>query len=75
MRNWLRLASSPVVVKQSLLIAAIVGTLLVAVNHGRALLNGEISPGRIAQIVLTVVVPYCVSTVSSVGAMRAARKP
>lgn len=73
MRDWLRLASSAVVVRQSIVIAAIVGTLLVAVNHGRALLNGEITPGRIAQIVLTVVVPYCVSTVSSVGAMRAQR--
>lgn len=74
MRDWLRLAFSPVVVKQALIIAAVVGTILVLLNHGPALMSGEISRGRIAQIVLTVFVPYCVSTVSSVGAMRAAER-
>lgn len=73
MRDWLRLATSPVVVKQALIIAAIVGTILVLLNHGPALMSGNVTRGRIAQIVLTILVPYCVSTVSSVGAMRAQR--
>ena len=55
-------------------IALIVGTLLVLINHGPALLfdfSTSISePARLAQIVLTYFVPYGVSSYSSVAAKR-----
>lgn len=68
------MASDRMVVRQAVIIAAIVGTILVLLNHGPAILRGDVTPGRVAQMVLTIFVPYCVSTVSSVGAMRAAAK-
>lgn len=43
-----------------------VGAVLVAINHGDALLCGDVSPGRALRIILTALVPYCVSTYSSV---------
>jgi hypothetical protein len=47
-----------------------VGTVLTAINHGDALLRGQLDAVRLFRIGLTVVVPYCVSTASSVAAMR-----
>jgi len=42
---------------------------LIAINHGDALLRGEIDAGRLLKMGLTVLVPYTVSTLSSVGAI------
>lgn len=47
-----------------------VGAILIAINHGDALLRGQIDPERLAKMGLTVLVPYCVSTASSVAALR-----
>ncbi len=44
-----------------------VGTLLIAINHGHAIIAGQITQERIFQMILTVVVPYIVSTASSVA--------
>lgn len=65
--NWVRLAMHPKTVRRALITAGIVGTILIAINHGPAILAGEVTIGRIAQMCLTVVVPYLVSTVSSVS--------
>ncbi len=70
-QSWLGLATSPGVVRRALGMAAIVGALLVTINHGDALLRGDVDRARILKMALTLLVPYCVSTVSSVGAMRA----
>ena len=70
MTEWLRLAASGSVVRRAFIIAGVVGAVLVAINHGDALLRGDLSLGRALRIVLTVLVPYCVSTYSSVSAMR-----
>jgi hypothetical protein len=51
----------------------VVGTVLVGVNHGDALLNGDVSFARIVKTFVTMLIPFCVSTVSSVGAMQTAR--
>lgn len=66
--TWLRLAVEPVVVRRALAYAVIVGALLVAINHGDALLAGQMDVGRWLRTGLTVIVPYCVSTASSVAA-------
>ena len=58
------------VVARALKVAAIVGTILVAINHGGALLAGEFAAERWLQVVLTYFVPYGVSTYSSVAALK-----
>jgi hypothetical protein len=70
--DWVRLAVSAPVVKRALKYAVIVGAILIAINHWDALLEGDVSAGRLAKMALTVCVPYLVSTLSSVGAMREA---
>ena len=70
MNEWIHLAFQRSVVKRALTYAIIVGAILIAINHGDALLRGDISPGRLFRMALTVLVPYTVSTLSSVGAMR-----
>jgi hypothetical protein len=74
MREWLRLASDRGVVRRGLTVAAVVGSVLVAVNHGDALLNGDVSLMRVVKIVITMMIPYGVSVSSSVGATQSARR-
>ena len=52
----------------------VVGSLLIAINHVDALLRGDLEGVRLLKMALTVLVPYCVSTASSVGAMRGLEK-
>ena len=73
MREWLLLAADPTVVRRAFAVAIVVGTVLVVINHTSALINGDITMTRIVQIVTTMLVPYGVSTYSSVGAMLDAR--
>ena len=70
--SWLALARSRAVVRRALAYAVVVGSILVAINHGDALLRGELTRARGLRILLTVTVPYLVSTLSSVGALRQA---
>jgi hypothetical protein len=72
-RSWVSLATSRDVVRRALLMAAVVGALLISINHGDALLRGDLDARRLFKMALTLLVPYCVSTYSSVGAMRALR--
>ena len=67
---WLQMALTPAVSKRALRCAILVGTVLIAINHGDALLSLDLSPERIAKMALTFVVPYLVSTSSSVSAIR-----
>lgn len=57
------------VVYRALLMAAIVGTILVVINHGMCLYTGNFGLICMLQTGLTFMVPYVVSTVSSVLAM------
>ena len=50
--------------------AVFVGVILIAINHGDALLAGNIDPARLAKMLLTFVVPYSVSTYASVKAIQ-----
>lgn len=70
--EFLRLASERSVVRRALGYAVVVGSVLIAINHGDAILAGEIGPVRWWKMGLTVLVPYAVSTLSSVSATRAA---
>lgn len=72
MQSWLRLAGSRSVVKRALKYAFVVGFVLIAINYGDAILNGEVTARRLLKMILTVFVPYAVSTSSSVSAIRGA---
>jgi hypothetical protein len=63
---WLSLCVSKALVRRALYSALIVGSILIAINHGDALIRGEIDSTRVFKIALTILVPYLVSTVSSV---------
>ncbi|MEJ2089699.1 MAG: nitrate/nitrite transporter NrtS [Gammaproteobacteria bacterium] len=69
MSNW-TLATRRDVVVRAAKTSVLVGVILVAINHGDALVEGELNLVRLAKIVLTFAVPYCVSTYASVAAMK-----
>ena len=69
MKEWFQLAFRFSVVKRALKYALIVGLILIVINHGDAILAGQLSWGRLLKMLLTVMVPYVVSTLSSVGAL------
>lgn len=70
MKKTLTLALKPSVIKRALKYAVVVGAVLIAINHGDAIMRGEVSANRVFRMSLTVLVPYVVSTLSSVGTMR-----
>jgi hypothetical protein len=70
MRSWLRAAGERSVLRRAVVSAVVVGVLLTLVNHGPQLAHGEASAGLIAQVALTVMVPFLVSCASSVAAVR-----
>ncbi len=74
MAEWLKIARDPVIVWRALRYAVIVGAVLIAINHGDAILRGNVSVDRLFKMGLTILVPYCVSTASSVGALREMQK-
>ena len=66
----LRLAVRGAVIRRAATIAAIVGPVLAAINHGERILGGAMTAGDWSRVGLTFLVPYTVSTVSSVLAIR-----
>ncbi len=70
MKTFWELATSHGVVRRACSYALVVGAILICINHGDALLRGELDSRRLFKMVLTVFVPYAVSTLSSVGALR-----
>jgi len=69
-QGWFQVATSAQVVRRALKYAVVVGAILIAINHGDALLAGQLDSGRLFRMTLTVLVPYAVSTLSSVEAVR-----
>ncbi len=62
-------------IRRVLKYAIVVGAVLIAINHGDAILRGNVDAMRLFRIGLTVLVPYCVSTASSVGTMQNQERP
>lgn len=58
------------VVRRALKAAIFVGIILIAINHGDALITFEIDGLSLAKMLLTLMVPYCVSTYSSVSTIQ-----
>lgn len=71
MIEWLRVALTKSVVIRALKLALIVGTILAAINHGDKVFANALNTADVVKILITYFVPYCVSTISSVGAIRA----
>ena len=65
-RKALRLCVDGAVLRRSLLVSIIVGTILVAINQGDVILAG--SPLVIWKVVLTYIVPFCVATYGAYSA-------
>jgi hypothetical protein len=68
-REWLNIARQRPIVMRGLKYGILVGSILIVINHGNALVDGTVGTTRLIQMMLTVLVPYCVSTASSVGAV------
>ena len=69
MKEWLKIATTRSIVVRGMKYAVVVGSILVVINHGNAIVAGTLDTTRVIQMMLTVLVPYCVSTASSVGAV------
>lgn len=70
----LEVARRPRVVRRALKYMVVVGAILITINHGDAIARGELTTPRLLRMLLTCLVPYCVSTLSSVEAVRAAAR-
>ena len=63
---FMKTATRKCVVQRALLMAIVVGSILILINHGRCLIAGEFNTHCLVSSLLTLAVPYCVSTISSV---------
>jgi len=68
--GFMALARTRGVVLSALKIAFFVGSILALINHGEDIFTLNLAPGSVLQILLTYMVPYSVSTYSSVRALQ-----
>ena len=68
--TWLRLSINPSTVRRAFLTALVVGFVLITINYGSIILAGKVTTECVIRMCLTVMVPYIVSTVSSVATRR-----
>lgn len=69
-QSFVYLATRASVMRRAAKIALVVGVVLAAINHGDRILSATLDSGGVFKILLTFCVPYCVSTYSSVLAIR-----
>ncbi|MGR8947708.1 MAG: nitrate/nitrite transporter NrtS [Gammaproteobacteria bacterium] len=69
--TFLEAAMHATVVKKSLKVAAIVGTILVVINYGDKFFPLALVAGDWLKMALTYCVPYCVSTYAAASTMAA----
>ena len=70
MKRRIEIARRPEVVRTALRFALVVGPILVLINHGDRLLAGTMGIEGWLKSLLTMAVPYAVSTLSSISAYR-----
>lgn len=68
--GFIDLALRRTVMRRAARVAVVVGIVLGLLNHGDAIFAGTLTPTQITKICLTFLVPYSVSTYSSVLAIR-----
>ncbi len=71
MKQWLALACRIDVVRRSLKVATLVGTILALINYWDRLVPYSLDVNAWTKIAMTYCVPYCVSTYASVSAILA----
>ena len=74
MREFLKLCLSRSVVRRASVTALVVGTIMIVINHGDALLYRQMDTSRLSKIILTALVPYLVSMVSSASTILSIRE-
>lgn len=72
--EWVRMCCEGHVIRRGLKYSLVVGTILISINYGDLILRGEVRPGDYLKMLLTVIVPFVVSVLSSVGALRRAQR-
>ncbi|MDX8397048.1 MAG: nitrate/nitrite transporter NrtS [Mariprofundaceae bacterium] len=70
MKQRLKVACQPKVVRTATRFALIVGPILVMINHGDMIIDHTMSREEWLKSALTMLVPYIVSTLSSISAYR-----
>lgn len=70
-QSFVSVALSRMVVTRAIKVAIIVGTILAFINHGEKILSMSLPSQDWFKVILTYLVPYCVSTWSAVGAIKA----
>jgi len=70
MKQGIKIACQPKVIRTATRFALIVGPLLVMINHGDSIIVGAMSSADWLKSTLTMIVPYIVSTISSISAYR-----
>ena len=73
LRAWIRLATDRSVVARALATSALVGSVLTAMNSAGEMAAGRFAPDLAVRIAMTFLVPFVVSTISSVAAIRGQR--
>ena len=68
--SFLDLALRKSIIRRAIRIALVVGCILALINHGDRIIFQDMKPVDWFKILLTFCVPYCVSTVSSVLAIK-----
>jgi len=69
MSEFIKIALQPHVISTAVRVAIVVGTILALINHSSAIFSFSLNKQNIFQIFLTYLVPYGVSTYSSVKAI------
>ena len=65
--SWLEIACQRPVLIRGIRLAAIVSPLLIAVHHWDTLLYGQVTAVIVIKMILTPLIPFCVSVYSSVS--------
>ena len=68
--SLIALCTRRAVMRRAAMIALVVGTILAIINHGDRLISGDISSEVVIKILMTYLVPYCVSTYSAILTIR-----
>jgi len=68
MKRHVRTALRPEIIRTATRFALIVGPILVMINHGDVILAGQMDAAAWLKSMLTMIVPYTVSTLSSISA-------
>ena len=74
MNEWLAIALTPAVRNRAFKVALLVGSIIAIINYGDKVFSGALMLRDVAKILMTFLVPYCVSTYSAVSAIQEAAR-